>query len=371
MPKKTQRTIRHITTIKEFKALQNGWNSLLNENHIQSAVLTWEWLFSWWKVFGVEKKLWIVTAWDGGVLVGIAPLMLEKRKKNGIHLQILCSLGTPMNDIGGFIIKNQDVKILESLNNYILSEKKEWDILELNELPLTGIEIDFLRKIFSKKDFFSIEEQNEHYYVSANIEWDEYYASLSRKFRENLRRSERNSNALGVLSLQQYTGNTLTWEKIEDIILVNSQANYPRLSTSKKEQEFLKELLAYASTWFILYLLYLDGKPIAYRYGFLYKNRFEDWRTGFDTRINPKISIGKFMALKVIEKSFEDKIEEIDFMRGAHAYKKKWQPEIRHFMQLRFFNRSSLKAIIAYLGLGKLKSLIQFFKKKSLKKDVR
>ena len=63
----------------------------------------------------------------------------------------------------------------------------------------------------------------------------------------------------------------------------------------------------------------------------------------------------------VLEKSFEDGLKEVDFMRGAHAYKQEWRPETRIYTQLRFFKRQSPKAMIAYLGLEKIKPLLRRF----------
>ncbi|MBT3313609.1 MAG: GNAT family N-acetyltransferase [Anaerolineae bacterium] len=359
--KNSPRTIRHITSIAAFEDLRYSWNALLEKKHIRSAVLTWEWLFSWWKVFGDEKKLWLVTVWEDDRLIGVAPLMLEKRRKIGMPLQVLCTLGTPMNDIGGFIVQDQDLQIVKILSDFILEQKREWDIFELNEFPVEGLEISVLKDIFSQRNFRLIEENNEHYYIPVEGSWDDYYSSLSKKFRKNLRRAERNSAGLGNVFLKQYSGNGLTWGNFDEAIAVNCHANYPRICHSKKEQAFLKELFELAPQWLTLYLLFINDEAVAYEYGFLYQNRFEDWRAGFDTRIDPAISIGKFIALKVLEKSFEDGLKEVDFMRGAHAYKQEWRPETRIYTQLRFFKRQSPKAMIAYLGLEKIKPLLRRF----------
>ena len=79
--------IRCISSIQEFENLRDNWKRLLDQNHIQSAFLSWEWLFSWWKTFGHDKSLRIIAAWKSDRLVGIAPLMLEKRKKFGLNIR--------------------------------------------------------------------------------------------------------------------------------------------------------------------------------------------------------------------------------------------------------------------------------------------
>ena len=40
---------------------------------------TWPWLYSWWEYYGENYELRLVTVRDGKLLVGLLPLMLERR----------------------------------------------------------------------------------------------------------------------------------------------------------------------------------------------------------------------------------------------------------------------------------------------------
>ena len=264
-----------------------------------------------------------------------------------------------MNDVGGFLIQNQDASIAKALISYSLDKTKDWDLLELNEFLDQSLEINAGKGTSDKTGVRVTEENNTHYYIPIDKSWDEYYNSLSRKFRKNLRRAERSCSDLGTISLQQYTGNDLTEEHVEAIISVNRYANYPRLYHSQSEQDFLKELLICAPQWLNVYLLCINDKPVAYEYGFLYNSCFEDWRAGFDTRIDPAISIGKFVALKITKKTFDQKLKEIDFMRGEEAYKQDWQPAKREFVNLRIFKTEHIIALASYYWLKIIKPRIK------------
>ena len=69
--------IKHIRDTKSFEELKSSWGKLLCNSSVQSTFLTWEWLFAWWQVNNDNKALWLITAWRGEELVGIAPFMLE------------------------------------------------------------------------------------------------------------------------------------------------------------------------------------------------------------------------------------------------------------------------------------------------------
>ena len=73
-------TIKHIQDFETFKGIREDWDRLLENSPLKSAFLTWEWLYGWWKVNRAGRELWLITAWRGNELVGIAPLMLETRK---------------------------------------------------------------------------------------------------------------------------------------------------------------------------------------------------------------------------------------------------------------------------------------------------
>jgi len=98
----------HIKDFEAFGSLRDAWNLLLQNNPVQDAFLTWEWLYTWWKHYGKPRELWLITAWIAEELVGIAPLMLEERRKYSLRLRVLCSLGTPDIDVGGFIVREGD-----------------------------------------------------------------------------------------------------------------------------------------------------------------------------------------------------------------------------------------------------------------------
>ena len=351
--------IRHITVVSDFITLKEPWNALLKQNHRNDAFLTWEWLFSWWKVFNKGKQLWLVTAWKLNQLVGIAPLMLEKRSRFGFGPKILCTLGTPMNDVGGFIIKNRDTQVLDAVITYIIEQKKKWDILELTEFPVEGPEIEALKVAFNHPSFSIVEKNRAHYYLPIETDWAMYYQGLSSKFKKNLRRAKRNTDKLGTVTIKNYTGDQLAWEHFESIININQHAHYPRLYNSKLEQAFLKELLGCTSQLLNVYILCINEDQIAYEYGFLYDNCFEDWRAGFDTRIDPSISVGKLLSRYVTEHCFEHGYTAIDYMRGAHEYKTEWKPQTRYFRGLRIFKHQSAMSAIAYFWLRIIKPVLK------------
>ncbi len=72
---------------KDFFSIQYQWNQLLKESDNDNIFLTWEWVYTWWEVFGGESELFIITVKnDKGDLIGIAPLHIKKTNPGDISM---------------------------------------------------------------------------------------------------------------------------------------------------------------------------------------------------------------------------------------------------------------------------------------------
>lgn len=289
-------TIRRVSTAEEFENLESKWNTLFAQNHIQSAFLTWAWLFSWWTVYREGKELWIITAWQDKELVGILPLMLEEEKENGFTFQILRSLGSPQSDVGGALVKESELKIINAMSQHLIAQQKKWDVLELNYFREDDPVPRKIKMNLRQSGMASREKVYEHFYVPLEKNWEHLLSQLSRKFRKNLRRAARGTAKAGEVKLKHFAGEKINWAIFQEIIKINQYAPYPLLANSPKEQSFHKELQKYTVAKKILtvFILFVNAAPVAYEYGFVAKKRYEAWRAGYDTRFDSTVSVGNF-----------------------------------------------------------------------------
>ena len=356
--------IKQISDRESFASMKDQWNHLLQESSTQSAFLSWEWLYSWWNVYGEHKRLYLIIAWRDSQLAGIAPFMLEKRGKFGVGLRVLTSLGTPQSDIGGFIYRRDDAEVVNSLFNYLSKQMSEWDIIELNEFLESSLEYSALKQTFSHHYSSITKEIKQHFHMPLEGNWESYLKNLPKKFRYNLGRAVRLAEEIGPVECKHYKGENLNEDVIHTIVQINRYSHFPRLYNLPTEQAFLKTLAQQMShsNGFWAYLLFVDGQPVAYEYGFHYNSRFEDWRAGFDTRLASNISIGKALAMMVIQACYDQRITEIDFLRGDEPYKLEWKPAAREYVSSRVFNTRHIRAIATYQWLVKVKPNMKQFR---------
>ncbi len=83
-----------LENTRDFAALEVEWEDLYRSSPRVTPFQSWSWLYSWWNSYGDGFKLRLVTVRCGNLLVGLVPLMLERRAGFGRLLFI----GTGITD---------------------------------------------------------------------------------------------------------------------------------------------------------------------------------------------------------------------------------------------------------------------------------
>ena len=76
--------IKVIRDIAQLSDYRDAWNKLLVHSSNNHVFLTYEWLRTWWDVYGADKELLVLVVEDENGLLGIAPLYLETKKVMGV-----------------------------------------------------------------------------------------------------------------------------------------------------------------------------------------------------------------------------------------------------------------------------------------------
>src|SRR5215212_1197948 len=68
-----------LTETSRFAALEEDWEDLYQNSPLATPYQSWAWLYSWWESYGEDYELRLITVRDGDLLVGLVPLMLQRR----------------------------------------------------------------------------------------------------------------------------------------------------------------------------------------------------------------------------------------------------------------------------------------------------
>src|SRR5918998_6254649 len=166
-----------------FAALEEEWEDLHRQCPQATPFQSWAWLYSWWEHYGGGYELRLITVRHEGLLVGIIPLMLERRWGLGRLLFV----GTGLSDYLDVIVRaGWEDKGLEA-GVQAIKRLECWRIADLQLLGPEAAAWGICRwwdgpRIRLRQDSSPVVEVRP---------WDELLASLSRNLRSTVRRALR------------------------------------------------------------------------------------------------------------------------------------------------------------------------------------
>lgn len=159
-------SVEKIETLQGFDDLRGVWDRLLAKNDFRNIFLTFDWLRTWWKVFGGDKELYVLIVKSDAEIIGIAPLMLETSRRLGRTVKVIRFIGTPNVDYGDFIGENKKL-IIEHIVRYLILNGEDWFRVELDQVSERSSSLAHGRAVLESRDFLSAIRKTETCYCYA------------------------------------------------------------------------------------------------------------------------------------------------------------------------------------------------------------
>lgn len=174
--------ILEINKYKDFAALKPSWNNTLRTCE-HSVFSTWEWLSTWWKHFGNDKKLLLLIAKENDRMIGIAPLMYLVQKMFGLRMGKIEFICTPHSDYNDFILTEKSEECIPLLINHLNNLPEKWDCIDLIDIPENAKCLPILSKIST-----NLRQVHKCPYAHLPKSYDAFLLGLKRKYRKELLR---------------------------------------------------------------------------------------------------------------------------------------------------------------------------------------
>jgi CelD/BcsL family acetyltransferase involved in cellulose biosynthesis len=324
-------------TEAQFRNLRSEWTALLRRIPSAGIYLTWEWVFSCWKVFGANCQLFLIAAYDGESLVGLAPFWISQTRR-GKHLSYQALEYIPgCHPLLG--ADHLDLIVVEQNGDAVLGCMLQpltgapWDILAWDGIPAASPSLGALRARFAQAHIsYRTPQTSICPYITLPDSWEDYLTGqCSPKFRRTIRHAirrletEHSISFIRADSLEDYTLGLEQLEKLHE-----ERWGAASLFHQKGFRQFHEEVArAFAlKDWLRIYVLRVDGRDVAVNYGFRYGSTFYGYQTGW-TRDMESLSVGTVLLAKVIQEELVQGAKEIDLARGAEAYKFHWTSNAR------------------------------------------
>ncbi len=185
-------SITVLRNTKAFAALKDEWEDLYRSCPLATPFQSWAWLYSWWESYGEDYELCLIKLRsEEGLLVGLIPLMLERRWGFGRLLFIGAGPITPYKDV--LARKGWERRVADA-GRPALEQLDGWQVADLQQVRPEAAAWYMFREWNRPK--ISTREIN---YLVINVRpWDELIASLSKNLRKSARNTIRRAEKDGV-----------------------------------------------------------------------------------------------------------------------------------------------------------------------------
>jgi hypothetical protein len=332
-------TVRVIDREREWDALEDEWNAVLDRSASRSVFLTWEWLRAWWRHYGglvAAGRLQLLVARDESGIAGIAPLYWDEGPAYGlgrIRRLRLVGDGTGDSEYQDLIIRSgceADVvpALLASLH------RLPWDVVELGSVPASSPNRHWLEEAARHYGYrYSTDDST---CVSAVLphSWDEYLKGLDPRFRTRLRSLLRRLPAERAAIFERCDDPDALGAELEAMFRLHQDrwraAGAPGSFGQPERRAFYGEIARtfLERDWLRFFTLRVDGSPAAYEFSFEYGGRVFFLQQAYDAALAP-LSVGTALKAFVLRDCIERGVREYDFLADAAAYKLKWGVELR------------------------------------------
>ena len=325
----------------EFQALADEWNGLLDRAHHKSVFLKHQWMSAWWERVGAgSRDLFILLARDGhGRLVGVLPLCRQIHRRGPFARRALHFLGSwpeAPEHMDAIVEATGAAGIVESLVAALASLRREYDAIELLDLAEKSLLEPALARLSAASGYACRTwVWQECPYITLVGTFDKYLMTLTQKHRYKVRLFGKRLAAAHKVELEVATEpsqvrpaleemfrlHAMRWTlKTDDVSGFDDPAvhAFHRLAT---------ERLA-ADGAIRIFLLRCDGRAVAACYCLVYAGRMYFFQPGFDPEFR-KLHVGKVLLARVIERCYEERLTEFDFLRGTEEYKFDWTSQKR------------------------------------------
>lgn len=329
-------TVDVVETPAAFDALRDEWDAAACASVDANVFLTWEWLRTWWRHFGEQRPdahLHIVVLRDELGIVAAAPLYRTERGVGPVRVAVLQTIAHDAGDYGGVILVRRHAEAIDTLLDLCVARLRNHAAVVLSRLPDDGVLVDRLRAAAvdpARATKLVVTESALADAVCPYTDVREGYNLTKHLKKHKIRQRMRRLSEKHEVAFEYHTGPTLD-EGLDRLVAVHEarwddrEEEMQGLFADSDHAEFLLDGIRALDRagWLRLLTLTADGRTVSAELDFDFAGRVYMFKGAFDPAFG-EFSPGQLTHYRVFEDGIARGVEEFDFMRGDHPYKRRW-----------------------------------------------
>jgi CelD/BcsL family acetyltransferase involved in cellulose biosynthesis len=313
--------VKEFNDLADAEELRSDWQAMLPQTPGASFFYSLDWLRIYWRHFGGEQKLRLLSVCRSGRPAGILPLVVRSEPTRAGRVKVLTF---PLHDWGSFYgpISADPAQTLRHGLAHVARTRRDWHMIDLRWISAEDWERQGVESAMRRAGFSALRRV---WCSTALVElaggWDAYWKSRTSHWRNNVRRHEKKLSARGNVEYVRYRPagggeSDPRWDLYDacEWLARRSWQGSSRTGTTLSHESirgYLRDAHAAAAHAGALdvNLLRVDGTPVAFAYNYVYRGYVFGLRVGFD----PDYREGAGNVL--YHRTFQDSAA-----RGDHTY---------------------------------------------------
>lgn len=332
-------------SLASLEPLRPAWEKLLAEVPTASIFSTWEWLGTWWRVFGEDQRLQVLAFFDDHEqLAGLAVLAITHHAIfRDWRLRLLRLMGDGSGDSENLDIiarPGSEEAVTDTFLQYLNSISRSWDLCALNTLPSYSPVGQCLLQTLRLRNWPHLTSQRRGCVIDLPKDWETYRKQLSYNERGQLGKYMRRLEREYKVRLHAATESDLA-SCLQDFFDLHQKrwVSQGQAGTfaSQARRQFYSDLsrLFLERGWLQLWMLELNGANVGAEYDFLWKDTVYSLQGGFDAYMASG-HLGYVLRGYVLKQLIETGTGHYDFLAGAESYKGRWAGRETRYLNIQF-----------------------------------
>lgn len=315
-----------VTAPEEFLALHDDWKALATRDPRASIFVQHEWVDAAWAWKAHESTPLILLVRQEGTLKGIVPLVREKKPRGQARLGWL---SIPDNQEVDVVCAPDDREtVLEAFADW-LAMRSHWSRLSLSQLAHDSVTRSALLATLRARGIHAVERDSDlNPCIDLTTGWETFYRGRSRRLKKGNNLIANRLERAGTVRVVRLTGHDIA-PAIADTLRRLSAASWKQDTATTFDHPgpsaFLDTLIEHGRRegWLVVWLLTLDGRPIASEIHLEYGGRAHALRADY-AEDAAELSPGSFLNWKIIESLFDSELHRYELGPGTNPYKQRW-----------------------------------------------
>ncbi|BAW80581.1 cellulose biosynthesis-like protein [Candidatus Nitrosoglobus terrae] len=363
-----------------FLGLKSQWNMLVDQvSSSHHIFLCYEWFDSVWQWRRQEAKLWILLVWRDSTLIGICPFIRSTCRLRGLPLRVVEFLSVPDTQYCDLIaMPGEESLITCTLAGWLKRCSYQWDLVDLRYLPVSAA-IDTLVDNLAASGFAqAIGAETRNYYISLEGGWENFYQKRSRRLKKGNNLVANHLTRAGKIELEWVQDFSRKEVALQTAVAMSvSSWKEDKLGALNKTgpYAFIRRLTEYAAhcDWLSIWILWLNGHPLACEYQLKCQNNIYALRSDYDLT-QAELSPGTYLNWKIIEALFQTSLTRYYFGPGDNSYKLRWTDSAESLKRRFVYGQSALARLSYFVeehGIPLLRRLRSFIKVFATSKEIK